>query len=68
MKQKKFFHHIAELKALRQNIPKQKTSDVSVHDFITNVRTGESLRPFSAPVFGYKKRECYQKWRMGSSM
>lgn len=51
----------AELKVLRQSVPKQKIPGIPVHDFITNVRTGASLRPFSAPVRDYKKRECYQK-------
>jgi len=51
----------AELKVLRQSVPKQKIPSIPVHDFITNVRTGASLRPFSAPVRDYKKRECYQK-------
>jgi len=47
------------LKELRKKAPRRVSSAVPKHDFITNIRTGESLRSFSASVRGYKKRECY---------
>lgn len=50
-----------ELKELRKKVPKEKTSAPLRRDFTTNVRTGESLRRFSASVRRYKKRECYGK-------
>lgn len=51
----------AELKALRRQLPRQKISAPVTHEFMTNVRTGQSLRAFSASVRSYKKRECFQR-------
>lgn len=50
----------AELKKLRGMIPAVKPTAVPKHDFVTNVRTGDSLRAFTAPILKFKKRECYQ--------
>ncbi|MGI5948097.1 MAG: AAA family ATPase [Lachnospiraceae bacterium] len=53
-----------ELKELCQKADSIKTlvpSPAPGYNFITNVRTGESLRTFSLPVRNYKKRECYDK-------
>lgn len=51
----------AEVKILRKKINrKEKPVQTAVHDFVTNVRIGESLRTFSASVIDYQKRECYQ--------
>lgn len=50
-----------ELKKLRGMIPTVKPTAVPKHDFVTNVRTGDSLRSFAAPVLKFKKRKCYQK-------
>lgn len=49
------------LKTLCRQIPKQEATALANHDFITNVRMGQSLRAYSASVHGYKKRECYQR-------
>lgn len=51
----------SELKQLRKRIPTKKVITAPKHDFITNVRLGEFLRTFAAPVIKYKKRECYQR-------
>lgn len=48
-----------ELKALKKHLP--KTEPLDALDFATNVRIGEALRPFAAPVNGYRKRECFQR-------
>ena len=48
-----------ELKALKKQLPKAKSANLSA--FTTNVRTGEALRSFAAPVCGYRKRECFQQ-------
>lgn len=51
----------AELKMLRKKAPrKKKIVQPEAHNFVTNVRIGESLRTFSASVRNYQKRECYQ--------
>lgn len=51
----------AELKELRKMAPNgRKPMKRAAYDFITNVRTGESLRFYSASVQNYQKRECYQ--------
>lgn len=50
-----------ELKALRKKTPgKKKSVQMEAHNFVTNVRIGESLRIYSASVQNYQKRECYQ--------
>lgn len=51
----------SELKMLRSQMPKQKTTMPAEQNFVTNVRTGPSLRAYSASVRKYKKRECYQR-------
>ena len=48
-----------ELKTLKKHLPKAKTVDASM--FTTNIRTGEALRSFAAPVRGYRKRECFRQ-------
>ena len=48
-----------ELKSLKEHLPTVKTVDTSA--FTTNVRTGEALRSFAAPVCGYRKRECFRQ-------
>ena len=50
-----------ELKVLQKQLPKKSVSAVSAHTFATNIRTGEALRPFSAPVHRYRKRECFRQ-------
>lgn len=52
-----------ELKVLQKQLPKKSVSDVSAHTFATNIRTGEALRPFSASVRRYRKRECFRQLR-----
>ena len=49
----------AELKALKKQTPKKPAPKKET--FIMNVRIGEALRVYSAPVRRYKKRGCYQK-------
>jgi len=50
-----------ELKALQKKVSHgKKTSRTEAHDFVTNVRVGESLRTYSASVRNYRRRECYQ--------
>lgn len=51
----------AELKELKQKIPRDKVTAVWKGDFITSVRTGQSLRAFSLSVLNYKKRGIYEK-------
>ena len=48
-----------ELKALKKQFPKTKAVDTST--FTTNIRTGEALRSFAAPVRDYRKRECFRQ-------
>ena len=48
-----------ELKVLKKHLPKGKTVDASA--FTTNIRTGEALRSFAAPVRGYHRRECFRQ-------
>ena len=49
----------AEMKALKKQAPKKPAP--KKEKFIMNVRIGEALQVYSAPVRRYKKRECYQK-------
>ena len=49
-----------ELKALQKQLPAQVRPAMPAYSFRTNVRTGESLRAFSAPVRRYRRRECFQ--------
>lgn len=53
----------ARLRELYKKAPKNKPVSTAVPDyeFATNVRLGESLRAFSAPVRSYKRRECFQQ-------
>ena len=50
-----------ELKALRKQLPKRTLPTAAKPAFATNVRTGETLRTFSAAVRGYRKRECFRQ-------
>lgn len=50
-----------ELKLLKKHLPKVKTVDTSA--FATNVRAGEALRSFAAPVRSYRKRKCFRRLR-----
>lgn len=55
-------HLEAEVKSLRKKRPKKKEINlVQAHEYVTNIRTGESLRAFSRTVQKYKKRACYQQ-------
>ena len=47
-----------ELKALKKHLPKERNVDASA--LTTNIRTGEALRSFAAPVRGYRKRGCFR--------
>lgn len=51
-----------ELKILRKKAVsiKEEPIQTAPHEFVTNVRIGESLRIYSASVLAYQKRECYQ--------
>ena len=49
-----------ELKALQKQLPAQFRPAMPAYSFRTNVRTGESLRAFSASVRRYRRRECFQ--------
>ena len=48
-----------ELKTLKKYLPRTKTVETSA--FTTNIRTGEALRSFAAPVRRYRKRECFRQ-------
>ena len=48
-----------ELKALKSKLPKVKASAPAA--FAANIRTGDALRRFAAPVRAYKKRECFRQ-------
>ena len=48
-----------ELKALKRQLPQTKAVDTST--FTTNIRIGDALRSFAAPVRGYRKRECFRQ-------
>ncbi len=50
-----------ELKVLKKQLPKAKAVDTFA--FTTNIRIGEALRSFAAPVCGYRKRECFRQLR-----
>ncbi len=47
-----------ELKALKKQLPKTKAIDTSI--FTTNIRTGEALRSFAAPVRDYRKHQRHR--------
>ena len=49
-----------ELKALQKQQLAQVRPAMPAYSFRTNVRTGESLRAFSASVRRYRRRECFQ--------
>lgn len=51
----------SKLKTLRRQMPKPKAALLVEQNFVTNIRTGQSLRAYSASVQKYKKRECYQR-------
>lgn len=50
----------SKLKDLKKRVPKKK-APVKTHDFITNVRIGDTLRSYSNAVRKYKKRSHYQQ-------
>ena len=50
-----------ELKALQKQQLAQVRPAMPAYSFRTNVRTGESLRAFSASVRRYLRRECFQQ-------
>ena len=50
-----------ELKALQKHLPAQARPTAPAYSFTTNVRTGESLRAFSASVRCYRRRECFRQ-------
>ena len=50
-----------ELKVLQKQLPKKSVSAATAHTFATNIRTGEALRSFAAPVRGYRRRECFRQ-------
>lgn len=50
-----------ELKALQKQLPAQARPTAPAYSFTTNVRTGESLRAFSASVRRYRRRECFRQ-------
>ena len=50
-----------ELKALQKQLPVQARPSAPAYSFTTNVRTGESLRAFSASVRRYRRRECFRQ-------
>lgn len=50
----------AELKALRKQVPSSVALRQPEHAFLTNVRTGSTLRSFAVPVQSFKKRDCFQ--------
>lgn len=54
-----------ELKQLKKLIPVEKTvkKESFTRGFSINVRIGEQLKRFAAPVKNYKKRECYDRLR-----
>jgi len=49
-----------ELKELRRQAPAVSAPKPAAHTFLTNVRTGSTLRSFAAPVRGFKKRDCFR--------
>ena len=49
-----------ELKELRKQAPAATMPKPAAHTFLTNVRTGSTLRSFAAPVKCFKKRNCFQ--------
>ena len=50
-----------ELKALQKQQLAQVRPAMPAYSFTTNVRTGESLRAFSASVRRYRRRECFRQ-------
>ena len=50
-----------ELKALQKQQLAQVRPAMPAYSFRTNVRTGESLRAFSASVRRYRRRECFRQ-------
>ncbi len=52
-----------ELKALKAQLSKSQSKKkiMATPAFVTNIRTGKSLRVFSASVQKMRKRECYQQ-------
>lgn len=52
---------VTEPERQRGNMSKNSQAVSNKHDFMTNVRLGESLRAFSGSVIKYRRRECYRK-------
>ena len=50
-----------QLKTLQMQLPAQVRPAAPANSFTTNVRTGESLRAFSASVRRYLRRECFRQ-------
>ena len=50
-----------ELKALQKQLLVQAGPAAPAYSFTTNIRTGESLRAFSASVRRYRRRECFRQ-------
>ena len=51
---------VAELKQLRRQLPAVAAPMKADHAFRTNVRTGDALRSYAAPVKSFKKRDGFQ--------
>lgn len=53
----------AEVKELRRQLPKSKTTRVKKesHQFLTYVRIDDQLKTYASQVKAYKKRECYEQ-------
>ncbi len=49
-----------ELKELRKQASAVAVPIPVAHTFLTNVRTGNAIRNFAAPVKGFKKRNCFE--------
>ena len=52
---------VKELKSLQKKVSHKPMAATTGHEFSVNVRIGETLRSFSAPVRFYRRRECFQK-------
>ena len=52
-----------ELKELRKHVTAAAAPEPASPAFLTNVRTGSSLRNFADPVKGFMKRDCFKMLR-----
>ena len=48
-----------ELRELRRQVPAAAAPGSAAYTFLTNVRTGDALRSFAAPVKEFRKRDCF---------